>query len=214
MARALTIVLLLVLTALVAGGVAYWLKPSTNVNVAVTIEQIRNIAQLATVEYTMSALAEQTYQSRFLPKALDVLGAKTTSDCFIVYCAGTVRGSVDLEDVTIDTQETADGPHVSIHFKRGSVLVSDVEMQDLFTISCRAKLERRLSVLQGVSDGQRDAMVKGALATIRKKAIEKGIVEKTMKNAKTFLGEFIGSLGYGVTVTFDEKAYDPSASKK
>jgi hypothetical protein len=49
---------------------------------------------------------------------------------------------------------------------------------------------------------------------MRKAALAENLVEKTKENAKTILSGFVGSLGYGATITFDEKAYDPAQPEK
>lgn len=202
-----TAVLLVLLTAIVAGGVVYLIKPSTVVKSSVTVEQMKKIAQLATTEYTLGTFAEQAYYSNTLFKK------KELSDYAIARVTGKVKGSVDLEKATIEVQESKENPQVSIHFKRGSVLISGVEIDQndkdaQRVLSCREKL-RVKGLLNPISPSQRDALLQTALQEIAKTAIKVGIVEKTMEHAKTVLGDFVGALGYRANITFDEKAYDP-----
>ena len=204
-----TMVLLVLLTAIVAGGVVYLIKPSTVVKSSVTVEQMKKIAQLATTEYTLGAFAEQEYKSQSLFK-------KVVSDYAIAKVTGKVKGSVDLEKATIDVQESKENPQVSIHFKRGSVLISGVEIdpndkEAEQVISCREKLKLK-GLLNPISPSQRDALQRIAKQEIAKAAIKVGIVEKTMGNAKTALSDFVGALGYRANITFDERAYDPPKS--
>ena len=206
MGKAFSMAALLVSTALVAAGVTYWLKPSTNVNVRVTIEEMRNIAELATTEWTMSESIDREFISQGLKKF--------RSDYVIALVKGKVRGSVDLSENKADFQLSPDDHRVSIHFKPGSVRVSGVEFDpndpDSFvTISCAQKLPSALG--QPATSSQTDTMRKEGIRKIRETAIRKGIVAKTMQNAKQVLGDFCGSLGYQATVTFDDKAYDPEA---
>lgn len=217
MSKWIPIVLLLVVTALLAGFVAYRLKPSTEVRVSVTVEKIRDISHLATTEYTLSAYAHGKYDSRTLWSELGV-GDEKITDLVFAFCRGTVRGRVDMEKATIDVQEAADGGHVSIHFKRGSVLVSGVEIDPddpkaFEIISAREILIPR-GVFKPATPGQKQALQRLAMQKLQEVAINSGIVEKTMENAKTVLGEFVGALGYRATITFDENAYDPSASEE
>ncbi len=210
---ALAMLFVFVVAALVGGGVAYWLKPSANVRVSVHVDQIRNSAHLATVEYRLSAFVDKEFTSNV------GFGHQEVSDYVIAKCTGTVTGRVDLdkEKAAINVQEGAEGRQVSIHFKRGSVVISDVAIDlsktnTFETISCREKL-RLIGFLKPATSGQRDEMHRLAMQKIRDTAIETGIVEKTMENAKTVLGNFVGAFGYRVTVTFDEKAYDPEPKK-
>ena len=208
MSKRITMGFLLVVTALVAGGVSHWLSRSTQADVRVTVESIRKVAELATVEYRLAAIVEKKYHSD-----LWIFGDVESDHLFGLY-TGAVRGRVDLENATVDIQNEADGDYVSIHFKRGSVLISGVEIDpekdhfELISIEGRS----RISFTAGATDGQRKALQQVALREIRESAIKTGIVEKTMSNAITVLSDFLGALGYRATVTFDEDAYDPSAS--
>jgi hypothetical protein len=50
-------------------------------------------------------------------------GRKSQTDYLIVVYTGAVRGHVDLENATVDIQTKAEGNYLSIHFKRGSVVI-------------------------------------------------------------------------------------------
>lgn len=208
MSKTIKIAMLLIVTALVAGGVSYYLSRSTHANVRVTVESIRKVAELATVEYRLAAILDKKYFSNI------GFGIKKQTDYLIAIYTGAVRGRVNLENATVDIQKKADGNYVSIHFKRGSVLISGVEVdpeKDHFEmISCQG--ERWIGT-KGASDGQRRRLQKEGLRSIRESAIKTGIVEKTKENAKAVLSDFLGALEYRAVITFDEKAYDPSASK-
>lgn len=196
------IALLLIVTALVAGGVAYWLKPR-GPDVRVTVQSIRKIAHLATVEYRLATLMDKTYKSQSLFKKVD-------SSRMIVYYTGAIKGSLDLEKTDINVSDKANGGHVSIHFKRGSILISGVEIipgeDSVREITCDVK-----TFYNKPTDNQLEALREGALKTIRQKAIDQGIVDKTKENAKTVLSEFVGAFGLQAVIDFDENAYDLAA---
>ncbi|MDA8141553.1 MAG: DUF4230 domain-containing protein [Desulfobacteraceae bacterium] len=191
-----------VITALVVMGVSYWLT-QRGPDVRVTVQSIRKIAYLATVEYRLAALMDQTYRSQSLFTKVD-------SSRMIAYYTGTVKGSVDLDkaDITIDNQPEVG--RVTIHFKPGSIVVSGVEIipgEDSYKeITCYTK-----PLFNPPTDEQRDRLRGDALKIIRQKAIDQGIVAKTMENAKTVLSEFVGAFGLQAMIEFDEKAYDPLA---
>jgi len=209
MRKWIPVVLLMVATAVIAGFVAYQLKPSAETRVTVTVEKIRKIAHLATVEYTLTGFARQVFTSSI------GFGQRKPSDYVISYCTGKITGRVDLEKATVDIQEGGDVPQVSIHFERGSIVVSDVEVRpgDIETISVRDELTG-LFPFKAAGNAQRNGVQDKALEQIRQAAIDSGIVEKTKENAQTVLGDFLGSLGYQATITFDENAYDPSAASQ
>jgi len=207
MSKAIKIAILVILPALVAGGVSYYLSHSTRAEARVTVESIRKVAELATVEYRLAAILDKKYFSNV------GFGMKKQTDYLIAVYTGAVRGRVDLENATVDIQKKADGNYASIHFKRGSVLISGVEVdpeKDQFEMmSCQG--ERWIGT-KGASDSQRRGLQQEALRSIRESAIKTGIVEKTKENAKTVLSDFLGVLEYRAIITFDENAYDPSAT--
>ncbi len=207
MINSIKIAMLIIAAALVAGGVTYWLAQSTHPDARITVEGIRRVAELATVEYRLAAMVDQTYES-----SAWIFG-DFESDHLIAMYTGAVRGRVDLDNATVGTQSDADGDYVSIHFKRGSVLISGVEIdpeKDQFDlISCGG-----VNLGSSATDGQRKALRKEALSKIIETAFKTGIVEKTIENATTALSTFVSALGYRAVVTFDEHAYDPSFPKK
>lgn len=199
-------IVLVILTAIVAGGIVYLLKPSEQVHTSVTVEQIKAIAKLGTAEYTVSAVRDQGFESR---------GIHGYSDWVVVICRGKVIGSVNMDKVTVDVNEAADDRHVSIRFGPGSVEVSGVEFdpndsEPVRVISCHEKMGNIMG--KPANADQRTKMQTDAMKDIRKAAIGAGIVKSTMENAEVALSAFISSFGYRATITFDEKAYDPSAS--
>lgn len=204
MSKTFSTAAVIILTAVVAAGAVYWLKPSKNVNVHVTVEQMRNIAELATTEWTLSAFAEDEFKSQGIKKF--------TSDYVIAYVRGKVRGSVDLSKAKIE--QSADNRSVTITFPPDSILVSGVEVDpydpDAFkTISCAAKLPSAAG--HPATPGQTEGLRKIAIQKIRDAALKTGIVEKTRQNAINVLSEFLKNLGYTTKVEFEEPVYSPSS---
>jgi hypothetical protein len=195
------IAVLVIVTAMVAGGISYWLT-QRGPDARVTVQSIRKIAYLATVEYRLAALMDQTYQSQSLFTKVD-------SSRMIAYYTGTVKGSVDLEKADIAIDDHPNGGRVSIHFKPGSIVVSGVEIipgEDSYKeITCYTK-----PLFNPPTDNQRERLRGAALNIIRQKAIDQGIVDKTIANAKTVLSEFVGAFGLQAVIEFDANAYDPA----
>ena len=215
MSKAINGVLLVLVTALVVGGAVYRLKPSTEVDVTVILQKMRDISELATTEWTLSAFVEQEFKSKLvdLPKPLEFLEPKIESD-FVIGCfTGTVRGSVDVGKAKIDLQETAKGREISIYFPHNSILISEADLDNEKSklISCRER-SKGVQLLHAANEAQRRGMRSRAEAEIRTTAIQYGIVDKTKKNAEAVLSNFVSPFGYRVKVSFDEKAYDPGAA--
>lgn len=201
MTKVILVVVLMVVTAVVTVFVVQQLAPPQP-QIDVIVEKVRKIAQLATVEYTLSGYSRQLYHSR---------GIRGPSDYVFSYCTGKITGRVDLGKMTIDVQDKADPPNVSIHFERGSIVVSDVEVKSSETISARSEIGGWFGG-KPASNNQRNELARKTREKMKKAAIDSDIVEKTKENAVTFLTDFLDTLGYQAIITFDENAYDPSAS--
>ncbi len=200
--------LVLVAVAVASTSVTYWLTPK-GPEAVVTVQSIRKIAQLATVEYHLSTFLDETFKSSIGIGDVD-------SSRMIAYYTGAVKGFVDLEKVDLrqiaakvsDTGEPRG--RVAIHFGRGSVVVSGVEFVP-GTDSMKEEVVWTKTLFNPPSDNQREAMRRTALQAIRDAAIERGIVDKTMENARLVLSEFVAGFGLTAEITFDENAYDESA---
>ncbi|MBN1379491.1 MAG: DUF4230 domain-containing protein [Gammaproteobacteria bacterium] len=201
--------LVVVLVAVVSGGGAYWLaSKGSDTRTTVTVQSIRKIAQLATVEYRLSTLQERTFRSSY---GL----ANTDSSKMLAYYTGTVKGSIDLEKIEVQFEDAAvqspdkdDGrPHASIHFPRGSIVIKDVALVPGVD-SMREIVTWKRAGFKGPSDNQREKVRQDALKAILQTAIKQGIVDKTKENAAMILSEFLGGFGIKADITFDEKAYD------
>ena len=216
MYKAFTTVLLVLFTALIAAGVVYWLKPSSQVDVTVVIQKMRDISELATTEWTLATFVEQEFKSKLLdlPKGLEILEPKIESD-FVIGCyTGTVRGSVDMGKAIVEQQSTDGGRRISIRFPRNSVLISKTNLDNDRSklISCRERLKQKgIQILKPANEAQRQGMRRRAEAEIRAVAIQYGIVNTTQNNAEKVLTNFVSPFGYQVTVKFDKDAYDPAA---
>jgi len=201
---------LIIVTAIVAGGAVYWLSHKRqDEKTMVTVDSIRKVAQLATVEYSLSTLVEKTFRSSY------GLG-KTDSSTLLALYSGRVRGSVNLEKVQIelkknDSVASKEGDVrrlASIHFPPGSIEVKDVAIDPDLDHMTERVIWKKLG-FKGPTDNQREGVRRKAMKTILKTAIKKGIVEKTKANAEMILSEFLRGFGIEADITFDKKAYVP-----
>jgi len=187
-----SIVIAAVLGAVVAVGVLYGLSRDKGgkTDVILAIDDIKEIAQLATVEYHISTFLDRKKQRQWY----EWLDAR-----YIVFLKGVVKGSVDLN--LADVQLPAAGTKtVSIRFKKGAVIVSNPEIgrDDIRFITVSDP-----NVINRISDEDRNRAQGDAIAALKKAATDAGIVEKTAREAKILLTKFLGGLGYTAKIEFE-----------
>jgi len=154
----------------------------------VTVNSIRKIAELATIEYTMSVIKEQTKKKKFL---------EWKNARFLVLLTGKVKGSVDLNlaDVKIDKENKK----VTIAFRKDAVKVSDPEIgpDDIKIITVSDP-----NILHKLNDNDRNKGQAAAIKLLRETALEKGIVNQTKTQAKVVIENFLAALGYQSVISF------------
>ena len=187
-----SIVIAAVLGAVVAVGVLYGLSRDKGgkTDVILAIDDIKEIAQLATVEYHISTFLDRKKRRQWY----EWLDAR-----YIVFLKGVVKGSVDLN--LADVQLPAAGTKtVSIKFKKGAVIVSNPEIgrDDIRFITVSDP-----NVINRISDADRNRAQGDAIAALKKAATDAGIVEKTAREAKILLTKFLGGLGYTAKIEFE-----------
>jgi len=187
-----SIVIAAVLGAVVAVGVLYGLSRDKGgkTDVILAIDDIKEIAQLATVEYHISTFLDRKKRRQWY----EWLDAR-----YIVFLKGVVKGSVDLN--LADVQLPAAGTKtVSIKFKKGAVIVSNPEIgrDDIRFITVSDP-----NVINRISDADRNRAQGDAIAALKKAATDAGIVEKTAREAKILLTKFLGGLGYTPKIEFE-----------
>jgi len=187
-----SIVIAAVLGAVVAVGVLYGLSRDKGgkTDVILAIDDIKEIAQLATVEYHISTFLDRKKKRQWY----EWLDAR-----YIVFLKGVVKGSVDLN--LADVQLPAAGTKtVSIKFKKGAVIVSNPEIgrDDIRFITVSDP-----NVINRISDADRNRAQGDAIAALKKAATDAGIVEKTAREAQILLTKFLGGLGYTAKIEFE-----------
>ena len=187
-----SIVIAAVLGAVIAVGVLYGLSRDKGgkTDVILAIDDIKEIAQLATVEYHISTFLDRKKRRQWY----EWLDAR-----FIVFLKGVIKGSVDLN--LAEVQLPAAGTKtVSIKFKKGAVIVSNPEIgrDDIRFITVSDP-----NVINRISDADRNRAQGDAIAALKKAATDAGIVEKTAREAQILLTKFLGGLGYTAKIEFE-----------
>jgi hypothetical protein len=186
------IIAVAIVIALIIGGYAIWNKLfNDNGKVIVTVDSIKRIAELATVEFSLSELyygekAKAWYEWE-----------KAT---FIVMVKAKVLGSVDLNKTSIDI----DGKKkiAKITFLKGAVKIHDPEIAEDGTnyITCKNP-----NILHPINAKDWNKAQKETIAEIKKTADSMGIREKTAAEAKVVLTNFLQSLGYEAQIEFKDE---------
>lgn len=159
----------------------------------VTVESIKKVAKLATIEYNVSVIEKRT-----VPLKVKVgFSFKLKDAKFLVLTSGIVTGSVNLNKAKLDINKET--KQVNIVFNAGAVSVSNAAINsgypEFITITNR-KLFKRLK------DSDFSAGARAANAKLRQTAINDGIENKTKSEAKILISNFLTSLGYTSKIIF------------
>jgi len=182
-----------VIASLIVGVVAMYMygevRDGYNTETNVTINSIKKIAELATVEYNMSVIVERTKKKK---KFLEWKKAK-----FLVLLSGKVKGSVDLNSAKININKESNT--VDIAFAKKSVKVSNPEIPPkglkIITVS-NPNLFNKLKD-SDFTKGQEIAIKK-----LRQSALDNDIINKTKNEAVVVLSNFLEALGYKSKIVF------------
>ncbi len=194
MSKLLGIVVLVVVVAIVAGGSVYWLKGDSGgkTDVLVTVDSIKKIAQLATVEYHISSHLFQTKKKAWYEWA---------SAKFFVFVRGKIKGSVDLNQAEIEVSSNSEKRMVKIRFKKGAVLVSNPEIGKG---DIKIQSIKNPNIFHPITDKDYEKAQSELIGMLKEQAIKDGIMDKTAVQARLVLTTFLQSLGYDSQIEFEE----------
>jgi len=165
-------------------------KPLTeSVNLSVTIEQIKEIAQLAAIQCVVQVVAGKREPLRFGREKRGVFVAK-----------GKVLVGCDLLKSTIRKQ---DG-RLKIELPQPEILSSELQSWDTY-------------IAQRLSDKERDYLLKDALSQIREEALTQDVKYRARRAVEVIIGQFLLRTGTGSDIRFIEqetvKTLPPSEKK-
>lgn len=188
MKRAVAIILVIIISVLVGFFVnKIVIGGKDKTDVIVNIDTIKEIAQLATIEYHMTIYEHVTEEHKWYEwKDAEIL----------VILHGVVRGLIDLEK--IDMNKSDDNRIITIKIPKDALRITNPEFGPddikVTTIS-------NPNIFHKISDNDRNMAVKKGINDFKNKAIESGIEEKTLDEAKKVISEFLASLEYEVIFT-------------
>jgi hypothetical protein len=166
-------------------------------DVTVTVEGIKDIAQLATVEYTISEVVKVT-----LPKE----GYEWQNAQFLVILTGKVSGNIDLDKVKVDITKENDKTIAILDFEKGAILIKNpqVSPDDLKIITISDP-----NIFNKIDDDDRNQAFNCASSQMLRAAEDQGIRRKTADEAQIVLTRFLQEMGVEVKITFVEEDLAP-----
>lgn len=191
------ILLVAILIIAVSVGSVWFLSGSTfKKETTVFVEDIKELATLATAEASVKAVIEQEDNKLFgndLP--IKVPGTKRE---LLLIVPGTVIAGVDLEGITADDIKVNDKEKVLDIVLPHAELIQEpaIQMEKLITFSDEGIFRGEVKWDEGFD------LAAEAQDDIREEAIELGLLKTAEKNAEKVLVGFFDNLGYTVNVTF------------
>ena len=168
----------------IPGLINFLAGEESKINVTVTVEEVRNVIKLISVEYFISTALEREFPI--------FLG----NNRLILIFDGTVQGSVNLEKAKINIDQG--NKKVNIAFDKGAIEISNPIIKNTRSISING-------IFPGsqINDRERDEAQKDGLKLLRDKAIKNGIEQRTKEEAKRALITFLKPYGYATQITFN-----------
>lgn len=192
------IIISTLLLILLLGSMATWffVGNASKDKTSVTVDQIREIATLATAEAHLKIIIEEENN--------ELLGIKLpfnlagTKQKILLIVPGTVIAGVDLKEITsedIDINE--EEKKLNIILPKASFLQEPaIDMNEVAHVSDEGLLRGEVTFDEGT------VLMKKAQQNIKDEAIEIGLLTTAEQNAEKFLIGFFDNLGYEVSVTF------------
>jgi hypothetical protein len=188
------------LVALLTAGAVFFIMRTNDAKTraTVTIEGIREIAHLATVEYTITEI---------VPYEKDKSWFEWQTANMIVVAKGIVTGSVDLDKMDVNVSSDPNKKTVTLNFGPGAIQVSDPQIGEgdiQYILVSDPNIFNKMNAADYTTAHDK------AITTLKQAALSQGIIEKTASGANTILTRFLQSLGYTATIQFADIDLGPA----
>lgn len=194
---------LVLLIALTGAGIVYMLTREKGSRVFVQVEEIKKIAQLATVQTRLSGYTLHTVKPPSACKAIPLVGCRNAYVFAIV--TGTITGSVDMKQMKVDVNQKEKA--VRITFPKGSIIVSEPAMGQVPDVT---PIETNVPNIISSDDKKKSAQ--DSVDSLKQTAKDMGIEKMTAQEAVAVLTGFLKSLGYEAKIEFEDKSLEASVS--
>lgn len=186
----------LLLIAITFGGAWLFFGSTVKKESAIFVEQVQELATLATAEAHVKVIIEQEDNKLFGNDiSINIPGTKRE---LLLIVPATVIAGVDLKGITSeDIKVNDDEKELEIILPRAKLIQDPtIQMDDVKTFSDEGLFRGEVKWDEGFD------LAAAAQKEIKDEAIEIGLLESAEKSAEKVLAGFFGNLGYTVKITF------------
>lgn len=173
--------------------VAVYEEAAQEIDIAVINAEIRDIGELATIEYLYTDAGKFEDPAELFGKEIPF---SFTTKSFIAKWDGSIKAGVDISKVTAEVNETE--KEIVVHIPKAEILAHVVDDESIETLDEKDGLFNKLKIedIRAFDANSKDAM--------ERRAIENGLLDKALENAKAIIHKLIDNdivkeLGYDIT---------------
>lgn len=173
--------------------VAVYEEAAQEIDIAVINAEIRDIGELATIEYLYTDAGKFEDPAELFGKEIPF---SFTTKSFIAKWDGSIKAGVDISKVTAEVNETE--KEIVVHIPKAEILSHVVDDESIETLDEKDGLFNKLKIedIRAFDANSKDAM--------ERRAIENGLLEKALENAKAIIyklidNDIVKELGYNIT---------------
>lgn len=174
--------------------VAVYEEASKEIDIAVINAEIRDIGELATIEYLYTDAGKFEDSAELFGKEIPF---SFTTKSFIAKWDGAIKAGVDISKVTVEVNK--EKKEIIVHIPKAEILSHEVDDESIETLDEKDGLFNKLKIedIRAFDANSKEAM--------EKRAIENGLLDKAYENAKAIIYKLVytdtvAELGYTVTV--------------
>lgn len=160
--------------------VAVYEEAAQEIDIAVINAEIRDIGELATIEYLYTDAGKFEDPAELFGKEIPF---SFTTKSFIAKWDGSIKAGVDISKVTAEVNETK--KEIVVHIPKAEILSHEVDDESIETLDEKDGLFNKLKIddIRAFDANSKDAM--------EKRAIENGLLDKALENAKAIIRKLI-----------------------
>lgn len=160
--------------------VAVYEEAAKEIDIAVINAEIRDIGELATIEYLYTDAGKFEDPAELFGKEIPF---SFTTKSFIAKWDGSIKAGVDISKVTAEVNESE--KKIVVHIPKAEILSHEVDDESIETLDEKDGLFNKLKIddIRAFDANSKDAM--------EKRAIENGLLDKALENAKAIIRKLI-----------------------
>ena len=160
--------------------VAVYEEAAKEIDIAVINAEIHDIGELATIEYLYTDAGKFEDPAELFGKEIPF---SFTTKSFIAKWDGSIKAGVDISKVTAEVNESE--KKIVVHIPKAEILSHEVDDESIETLDEKDGLFNKLKIddIRAFDANSKDAM--------EKRAIENGLLDKALENAKAIIRKLI-----------------------